>query len=196
LQEVFCEKCTDEKKGPALVSKIGSQAASMYTALTEEVKEFMGKGIFDRNWVTLVQIKAKYFSSLSQFYRANADNTAGKHGEALVRYTLAETHAKEAHRLSSSFSSGFSSTLSPTLPADAGSSILERTKAHLALCTDRKNEAQRENDLIYNAVLPAPETLPTIDKTPVAQPIPIQEVYGTPEVQKTIGQDIFIRLVP
>ncbi|KAK7036694.1 bck1-like resistance to osmotic shock [Paramarasmius palmivorus] len=194
--EVFFEKCTEEKKGAALVSKIASQAASMYTTLTEEVKEFMGKGIYDRNWVTLIQIKAKYFSSLAQYYRANADNAAGKHGDALVRYTLAETHAKEASRLAASFASGFSSTLSPTLPADAGSSIQERTKAHLALCTDRKNEAQRENDLIYNAVLPAPETLPAIDKTAVAIPIPIQEVYGTPEVQKTIGQDIFIRLVP
>jgi hypothetical protein len=54
--EVFFEKCTDEKKGSALVSKVGAQAASMYTTLCEEVKEFMGKGIFDRNWVTLLQV--------------------------------------------------------------------------------------------------------------------------------------------
>lgn len=54
--EVFFEKTTDEKKGAALVSKIGAQTAFMYTSLTEEVKEFMGKGIFDRNWVTLVQV--------------------------------------------------------------------------------------------------------------------------------------------
>lgn len=55
--EVFFEKCTDEKKGNALVSKIGAQAAAMYTSLSEEVKEFMGKGIFDRNWVTLIQVR-------------------------------------------------------------------------------------------------------------------------------------------
>ena len=54
--EVFFEKCTDEKKSSALVSKIASQAASMYTGLSEEVKEFMGKGIFDRNWVTVIQV--------------------------------------------------------------------------------------------------------------------------------------------
>jgi hypothetical protein len=54
--EVFFEKCTDEKKGSALVSKVAAQAASMYTTLCEEVKEFMGKGIFDRNWVTLLQV--------------------------------------------------------------------------------------------------------------------------------------------
>jgi hypothetical protein len=50
--EVFFEKCTDEKKGNVLVSKVAAQTASMYNSLSEEVKEFMGKGIFDRNWVT------------------------------------------------------------------------------------------------------------------------------------------------
>jgi len=59
--EVFFEKCVDEKKGSALVSKIASQAAYMYTTLTEEVKEFMGKGIFERNWVTLIQVCLAWF---------------------------------------------------------------------------------------------------------------------------------------
>ena len=55
--EIFFEKCTDEKKSNALVSKIASQAGSLYMTLTEDVKEFMGKGIFDRNWVTLLQVR-------------------------------------------------------------------------------------------------------------------------------------------
>lgn len=54
--EVFWEKCRDEKKGSPLVYKVASQAASMYNSLSEEVKEFMGKGIFDRNWVTVIQV--------------------------------------------------------------------------------------------------------------------------------------------
>jgi hypothetical protein len=54
--EVFLEKCIDEKKAPTLVAKIASQSAFMYTSLSEEVKDFMGKGIFDRNWITLVQV--------------------------------------------------------------------------------------------------------------------------------------------
>lgn len=133
---------------------------------------------------------------MSQYYRGLADNAAGKHGDALVRFTVAETLAKEASRTASSFGSMFVSNVSPTLPSDAGPCIQERTKVHLALVADRKNEAQRENDLIYNAVLSSAEALPSIDKATVATPIPIQEVYGNPEVQKTIGQDIFIKLVP
>ena len=208
--EVFLEKCIQEKKANTLVAKIASQAASMYSSLSEEVKDFLGKGIFDRNWVTLVQvcprpaplldltplqIKSKWFGSLAQFYRAQVDCKAGNHGDSLVRFTLAESLAKEGNRSAQSFSALWAH-VSPTLPADAGTSLLERTKSHLQLCTDRKNEAQRDNDLIYNAVLPSPDALPNIDKAAVATPITIQEVYGAPEVQKVIGQDIFIKLIP
>ena len=55
--EIFFEKCVEERKGNALVSTIAAQAAFMYTSLSDEVKEFMGKGIFDRNWVTIIQVR-------------------------------------------------------------------------------------------------------------------------------------------
>ncbi|KAF8128641.1 BRO1-domain-containing protein [Boletus edulis] len=160
--EVFLEKCTDEKKANSLIAKIASQAAFMYTSLSEEAKDFMGKGIFR--------------------------SKLGNHGESL-------SLAKESHRTAQSFSALWAH-VSPTLPADAGASILERTKSHLQVCTDRKNEAQRDNDLIYNAVLPSSDALPAIDKASVATPTTIQEVYSAPEVQKIIGPDIFIKLIP
>ncbi|KAG6828280.1 hypothetical protein H0H92_008552 [Tricholoma furcatifolium] len=188
--EVFFEKCVDEKKGNALVAKVAAQAATMYTTLTEEVKEFMGKGIFDRNWVTIIQIKSKYFSSLSQYHRSLADSATNKHGDALVRLGLADTLAKEAQRLASGFSS------SPTLPADATTSIQGLTKTHAALCAERKSTAEKENDLIYHALLPSAESLPKIEPTAVAVPVPIHEIYGTPEVQRTIGAELFTRLLP
>lgn len=50
--------------------------------------------------------------------------------------------------------------------------------------------------MIYNAILPSPEALPVIEKIVVATPVHIHDVYGAPDVQKTIGQDFFIRLVP
>lgn len=133
---------------------------------------------------------------MSQLYRAYADSTAGKHGDALARFSVAETNAKEAVRLAAPFGGMFVTQMSPNLPADAGSSIQELAKVHLTLCTEKKSEAQRENDLIYNAVIPPADTLPQIDKLTVATPIPIQEVYGTPDVQKTIGPDLFIKLIP
>ncbi|KAB5591931.1 Vacuolar protein-sorting protein BR [Ceratobasidium theobromae] len=192
--EVVYEKLVEEKKG--LVTKVASQTAYLYNALQEDVKEFMGRGIFDRNWVTLIQIKARYFASLTQYHRALTDDSSGKHGDALVRFQIAETHAKEAHRLAQSFTPYFVVTISPTMPSDAGVAILELTKSHLALCTEHRTMAQKDNDLIYHSILPSEAALPVIDKVSVAAPIPIQEVYGTPDVQKVIGPDLFTRLVP
>ena len=39
------------------MSKIAAQAAFLYNGLSEEVKEFIGKGLFDRNWVTVIQVR-------------------------------------------------------------------------------------------------------------------------------------------
>jgi len=50
--------------------------------------------------------------------------------------------------------------------------------------------------MIYNVVVPVPEALAAIDKLVVAMPISMHDVYGSPKVQKAIGQGIFIRLVP
>ncbi|KAJ7254684.1 BRO1-like domain-containing protein [Mycena haematopus] len=202
--EVFWEKCVEEKKPSGLTSKMASQAASMYTTLCEEVKEFMGQNILDRHWVTLIQIKSKYLTSQAQYYRSIADTDAGTYGDALARLTLAESLAKEASRLCATFTPTFTPATSTapsssTLPADAATSMAALTKSHLALVTDRRAAANRENDLIYNAILPSVDTLPPIEtKTTltIATPIPIQEVYGAPDVQKTIGADFFGRLVP
>lgn len=88
------------------------------------------------------------------------------------------------------------STLSPTLPADCGTAISDLTKTLQTLLAETRANAQRDNDLIYNAV-PTPEaTLPVIDKMVVATAIPIQEVYSAPDVQKVIGPDMFVKLVP
>lgn len=61
---------------------------------------------------------------------------------------------------------------------------------------EARAKAQRDNDLIYNAVTPSEAALPTIEKTVVAAIIPIQQVYASPEVQKIVGPDLFAKLVP
>lgn len=60
-QEIFTEKVAEEgksKKGgnASMVARLAAQAAFLYTALGEEVKDFFGKGIIDRNWVGLINV--------------------------------------------------------------------------------------------------------------------------------------------
>lgn len=56
--EIILEKIVAEKKQKeSFISKVASQTSFLYCGLVEEVKEFHGKGIFDRNWVTLLQVR-------------------------------------------------------------------------------------------------------------------------------------------
>ncbi|ODO11054.1 hypothetical protein I350_01656 [Cryptococcus amylolentus CBS 6273] len=194
--EIFTEKLIEEKKSPALVSRSANQTASSYSAAVEEMKEFQGKGVFDRNWLYVLQIKSKLFASIAQYYKGTADNAAGKHGAALVRFRLADTLAQDAQRQSSSFNYTFVATATPSLPNDAGSNLHEIVKAHATVCKEAKEQATKDNDLIYNEVLPSEASLPAIEKLPPSPPITIQEVYANPEVTRLIGPDIFIKLVP
>jgi hypothetical protein len=194
--EVFMEKLVEEKKAASLVARTANQVATMYNGLVDEMREFQGKGVFDRHWMTVLQIKAKLFASIAQYQRGKADDATGKHGAAYVRFKLADTLAQEASRAAGNFSYGFVASSSPTLPHDAGPTMAEICKAHASLTTEAKAEAMRDNDLIYHEILPSEASLPAIDKLPPATPITIQEVYGNPDVSKLIGPDIFNRLIP
>ncbi|WVW85372.1 hypothetical protein I302_107410 [Kwoniella bestiolae CBS 10118] len=195
--EIFTEKLIEEKKSPALVSRSANSTAGLYNTAVEEMKEFQGKGIFDRNWLYVLQIKSKLFASLAQYYKGVADNSSGKHGIALVRFKVADTLAQEASKQANSFNYTFISSSTPTLPHDAGTSLMEITKSHLTICAEIKDQSTKDNDLVYHEVLPSEASLPIIEKLPSSSaPISIQEIYGNPEITKLIGPDIFIKLVP
>ncbi|GMK59500.1 hypothetical protein CspeluHIS016_0801060 [Cutaneotrichosporon spelunceum] len=194
--EVFMEKLVDEKKAAGLIARTANQLATMYNGLSDEIKEFMGKGVFDRSWMRLIEAKAKLFSSIAQYQKAKADSASGKYGAALVRYKKADEDAKEALRVAQGFSYQLVSGSDPTLPHDAGTSIVEIAKAHAAVVDEAKKQAIKDNDLIYHDVLPAEASLPAIDKLPPSTPVFIQEVYQSPDVSKLIGPDIFARLIP
>lgn len=114
---------------------------------------------------------------------------------------MADTLVKEAQRFcwdwGSSFYVSTAASAAATLPADAGPCLTELVKQLLALITETKTSSLKDNDLIYHAIVPSEATLSHIEKSAnVAEPIPIQEIYASPEVQKLVGQDIFIKLVP
>ncbi|RSH81673.1 bck1-like resistance to osmotic shock [Apiotrichum porosum] len=194
--EVFMEKLVEEHKAPGLVARTANQVAGMYGGLVDEMREFQGKGVFDRNWMYVLQTKAKLFASVAQYQKGRADEASGKHGAALVRFKQSDTLAQEAQRLANTFNYGFVASTPPTMPHDAGTSLLEIAKAHATLCAEAKVQATKDNDLVYHDILPSEAALPPIDKLPPATPITIQEVYGNPDVSKLIGPDIFLRLIP
>ncbi|SGY19128.1 BQ5605_C014g07568 [Microbotryum silenes-dioicae] len=200
-------------KGAGLRAKLCMQASMAYANVIEEVKEWVTKNVFIREWSLLIQasqltffifsgdlfqVKAKYFTSLAQYNRSLADSTSLKYGEALARLNIAEAAAKEALRLANAFAASFSTSSSASsLAPDSPVTLIELNKTHLGIVTEAKNKAQKDNDIVYNEVVPSEASLAPIDKgKDVAEPIAIHDVYATPEVQKIVGPDLFIKLVP
>ncbi|GAA5993785.1 hypothetical protein JCM11641_006988 [Rhodosporidiobolus odoratus] len=197
--EVFIETMGPATgKSSGLRSKMCMQASIGYAALVEDAKEWVTKGVFLREWSLLIQAKSKYFASLANYHRSVADTAAGKYGEALARLNVSEALAKEANRFAQSFVASFSTTSTTTsLAADAPVAFADLAKTHLSLVSETRTKAQKDNDIVYNEVVPSEASLAPIEKgKSIADPIPIHDVYAAPDVQKLVGPDLFAKLVP
>ncbi|CAG8583919.1 42773_t:CDS:2 [Gigaspora margarita] len=196
-QETFLEQSLSGKKKPALIAKLASQTGWSYGNIVENMNDLVTKSVFDKSWLTVCQIKHKYHMSIAQYQKALACEEEGKYGECVGRLNIAETLAKDANKSSNSFVSAFSPTNSPTLPPDAATSLQELTKSNLALITEKKNSATKDNDIVYHDTVPQEGVIPPIEKLNAVKSIPIQELYNNPnDIQKVIGADIFQRLIP
>jgi len=127
---------------------------------------------------------------LAQYQHALADISAEEIGHALTRLTIAEAAAKEAQRSIPYL--GYSQTL----PTDTVSLLSETIKSHLAVIADSKTIAQKDNDFIFHKIIPTESQLPAIGKLSLAKPTSLTELYKPDEVQRIIGGDLFVKLVP
>lgn len=193
-QEVFLEKQIVDQKKVGLLAKLASQAAYLYAQAAEGVQDNVSRGIFDKLWYQVVQIKTNYISSLAQYYQALADDDANSHGTAIARLQLAETEGKDAVRIATAFPSSVSA--SSNLSSETGSSLSEVTKRHLANVQERLASFNKDNDFIYHQSVPAEAGLSIIPKLPTAKAIPVSELYQGQDIQRIIGPDIFQKIVP
>ncbi|KAG0354009.1 bck1-like resistance to osmotic shock [Podila minutissima] len=197
-QEVFFEKTLGEKKKPLLVSKLAAQVAWSYQATVEAMTDGVSKSVFEKNWQTLCQIKAKLFTAIAQYYRSLAAESESKWGEMVGRTQVAEAAIKEAEKLAKNFANGFTQSSHPTvtLTQEAATTLHELTKTHQATITEKKAQAIRDNDMIYHEAVPSEAALPALEKLNATKPLPISELYSQTEMQKVIGPDTFQRLIP
>lgn len=193
-QEVFLEKQVADHKKVGLLAKLASQAAYLYTQAVEGVSENVTKGVFDKVWLQVVQIKANYLSSVAQFYQAMADDDANSHGTAIARLQLAELEGRDAVRIASAFP--FSVPPNSNLSSESGSSLTESTKRHVANVQEKLASFNKDNDFIYHQSVPAEAGLSVIPKLPAAKAIPVSELYQGQDIQRIIGPDIFQKIVP
>ncbi|KAG5934965.1 bck1-like resistance to osmotic shock [Claviceps sorghi] len=193
-QEVFLEKQTADQKKAALLAKLASQAGHLYGQSIEGVQDNVNRAIFEKVWLTMVQIKTNLFNSKAQFYQAIVDDEVNQHGTAVARLQVAETLAKEAERQSRNFPS--SVPVNSNLSAECGSTLHDMSKRQLSTVQDKLREALKDNDFLYHHTIPAEASLPPIAKLPASKPIPVSELYAGQDMQRITGPDLFAKIVP
>lgn len=76
-QEVFLEKQVADEKKVALLAKLASQAATLYTQAVEGVQDNVNKAIFERVWLLMVQV-SELSSGYCRMVRSCANHRRSK----------------------------------------------------------------------------------------------------------------------
>jgi hypothetical protein len=193
-QEVFLEKQVVDGKKTGLLAKLASQAAYLYAQAMEGVQENVNRGIFDKLWFQVAQVKASYMSSLAQYFQALADHSSSSYGAAIARLQIAENQGKDAGRIAHAFPSATSA--GSNLSSETGISLSEMVKRHIANVQEKLTSLNKDNDFIYHQTIPSEASLSAIHKLPAAKAIPVSELYQGQDIQRIIGPDIFQKIVP
>ncbi|TWU75531.1 bck1-like resistance to osmotic shock [Metarhizium rileyi] len=193
-QEVFLEKQIADQKKAALLAKLAAQSGYLYGQAIEGVQENVNKAIFEKVWLTMVQIKSNLLNSMAQYYQGLTDGETNQHGSAVARFEVAERLAKEAERLSRNFPATVPAN--SNLSAECGSILLDLCKRQVSSVQDRLREAAKDNDFIYHQTVPAEASLAAIARLPASKPIPVSELYAGQDMQRITGPDLFAKIVP
>lgn len=183
----------DGKKA-GLLAKLASQAAYLYNQAVDGIQENVTKGVFDKLWYQVAQVKAHYMSSLAQYFQALADHSANSYGAAIARLQIAENHGKDAGRVAHAFPSTTSS--GSHLSSETGPNLSDMTKKHITNVQEKLASFNKDNDFIYHQTIPTEASLTAIHKLPAAKAIPVSELYQGQDIQRIIGPDIFQKIVP
>lgn len=193
-QEVFLEKQVVDGKKAGLLAKLASQAAYLYAQAVEGIQENVNRGIFDKLWFQVAQVKANYMSSLAQYFQALADHSTSSYGLAIARLQIAENHGKDAGRIAHAFPS--TTSAGSNLSSETGVSLSEMANRHITNVQERLTSFNKDNDFIYHQTIPSEASLGSIHKLPAAKAIPVSELYQGQDIQRIIGPDIFQKIVP
>lgn len=193
-QEVLIEKQMTDGRKVALLAKLASQAAFLYAQAVEGISVNQSQPVFERVWLLVTTFKVNYMASLSQYYQAQTEADANSHGTAIARLQIAETLAKDASRIASSFPS--SVPPNSNLSSETAVNLTDLVKRHLSNVQEKLTSFIKDNDFIYHQSVPAEAALSVIPKVVAAKAIPVSELYQGQDIQRIIGPDIFQKIVP
>jgi hypothetical protein len=202
-QECFIQKLGLENKQGMLVSRMSKQLTESYKTIRDLiVAEDLG-GQFESWWLVLIDLKAKYYSAVSNYHYALHMEKTNDFQSLISFLTLADKDAKEALMIAEGFRNNSKIMNTLNFFASSDQMSLPNSLHHFAeelqkTITLRYLQGVKDNDVIYLCSIVGIESLPVVEKIQVAKCLSFSELLprGEKDLERIIGDDIFTRLVP
>lgn len=167
-QEMCLLKAIKDGMKDAIIAKLASQNDEMYADVLKAMQKEGVRSLWDKDWIQIVSGKQAGIHAITLIYQSLVFHAAKKIGHQISALQKAIELFKTAQ-------------------TRAGKAIFEEynKKAQLKL-----TEAKKENDFIYNAMIPDPSTLEASGKFQLAKALPL-----TPPLSSNF-KDLFNDLVP
>lgn len=167
-QEICVLKAIKDEMKDAIIAKLASQNDEMYADVLKTMQRDTVRSLWDKEWIQIVSGKQAGIHAITLMYQAAVFQASKKIGLQISALQKAVELFKTAQ-------------------TRAGKAIFEEynKKAQLKL-----TEAKKENDFIYNAMIPDPATLEAPGKFQLAKALPLTSPLSSN------FKDLFSDLVP
>nr|KAJ3418151.1 Rhophilin, Rho GTPase binding protein [Polyrhizophydium stewartii] len=176
-QEVFFEKAQSGNMKVGTLAKLAAQVAVFYETASEGASQTQ---VFDKSWIAYMNIKLSYWKAVATCNKSLEAHAADKYGEQIAWLQAAAAHSRAAND---------SSQLKNVTIAKVHSDV----KTLQATIDRALLQANKDNDLIYMAIVPKIETLPVIAPARMVNPVPLPDSAGLSAI---MGRALFQHLVP
>lgn len=168
-QEVFITKAIKDNMKDAIIAKLCCHCEDIYAELLRLMQKEDVRNFWDKDWITIVAGKQAGFHGLTQLYQSYVCRAGKKVGEEIARLQDAVELFKAAQTRSGN--------------AALFNEFDVKAKRNLV-------ESKKDNDFIYNEIIPDVKSLGPPGKAPIAKATPITSPLSSS------FKDLFADLVP
>lgn len=168
-QEIFIVKAIKDNMKEAIIAKLACQCEDLYAETLRGMQKEALRSIWEKEWISTVAGKQAAFHAMTQLYQSIVARNNTHIGEEISRLQHAIELFKSAQTRSGK------------------SNMLEE---HLQKAEKFLVDAKKQNDFIYNEIIPDVKTLDAPGKAQLAKALPVTFPL------RDDGKDLFANLVP